>query len=166
MSDESATLDELLQALTERQRRFCELWAGECDGNGTKAAREAGYEGDDATLAVTAWRLLRNDKVRAVLTAFQENDPKIATRVERHRFLTRVMRGEETEFKPTRDEDGHLVHEPCPPSIKDRLAAQEALSKLGGECLPKKSEAESDGFDIAGVTIGDIITLANASKGK
>jgi phage terminase small subunit len=43
-----------------------------CHFNGTKAAKAAGYEGDDATLAVTASRLLRNAKVRTAIDARME----------------------------------------------------------------------------------------------
>lgn len=37
------------------------------DFNGTRAAQRAGYEGDDNTLAATASRLLRIDKIRAAI---------------------------------------------------------------------------------------------------
>ena len=47
--------------LTAKQRTFA-LEYIICK-NGTEAARRAGYAGDDATLAVTASRLLRNAKV-------------------------------------------------------------------------------------------------------
>ncbi len=51
--------------LTAKQRTFA-LEYIICK-NGTEAARRAGYAGDDATLAVTASRLLRNAKVVAFI---------------------------------------------------------------------------------------------------
>ncbi len=58
--------------LTAKQRRFVDEYI--VCLNGTEAARRAGYEGDDATLAVTASRLLRNAKVlRALDERLQEH---------------------------------------------------------------------------------------------
>lgn len=54
------------QALTDRQRKFCEAYVLN-GGNGTAAAREAGYSGTDAVLAVTATRTLGASKVRQYL---------------------------------------------------------------------------------------------------
>ncbi len=49
--------------LTGKRAVFVTCYVGEARGNGTQAARLAGYEGDDNTLAVTASQLLRNHKV-------------------------------------------------------------------------------------------------------
>jgi len=49
--------------LTGKQRAFVDHWFGDANFNGTKAARLAGYQGDDNYLAVAASRLIRNDKV-------------------------------------------------------------------------------------------------------
>jgi hypothetical protein len=117
--------------LTERQRKFVDAYMGEANGNGTKAARLAGYAGDDNTLAVAAYDLLRTPKIRSALDARLEGDPLIAGRLERTRFLTSVVRVE-----------------PCAPALKDRLAALEMLSKLAGEQVNKVALSKGDGSDL------------------
>lgn len=85
-------------SLTPKQQAFVDAYAG----NGTSAARAAGYAGDDATLATTASRLLKKAEVRAALdkrVAVVEQAKadvvaaagRIATRVERQAFWTQVM---------------------------------------------------------------------------
>lgn len=53
--------------LSARAQRFADLYTG--PGAGVWAAREAGYGGDDRTLAVTASKLLRDERVRAAIEA-------------------------------------------------------------------------------------------------
>jgi phage terminase small subunit len=51
-------LDEIfskeLPELTLKQRKFCQAFVGEANGNGVEAARLAGYKGNDLTLRVVA----------------------------------------------------------------------------------------------------------------
>src|SRR5258708_17493893 len=61
-----------LGPMTARQKRFAEAY--HAHGNGTRAAGEAGYAGDDETLAVAASRLIRNVKVRRYLLRLGKND--------------------------------------------------------------------------------------------
>lgn len=88
-------------ALTPRQQAFVDAY----QGNGTEAARVAGYAGDAQTLAVTASRLLKHAKVDeaikrrnvVVATAREqavEQAGRIATRAERQAFWTKVMLAE------------------------------------------------------------------------
>jgi len=51
----------------KKQLAFCQEYVK--DFNGTRAADRAGYTGDDATLAATASRLLKSDKVAAEIAA-------------------------------------------------------------------------------------------------
>lgn len=85
-------------ALTPRQQAFVDAYAG----NGVEAARAAGYQGDEATLATSASRLLRHAEVSAAIArrnvvveqARQEAVAvagRIATRAERQVFWTTVM---------------------------------------------------------------------------
>ena len=53
--------------LTNKQRAFIEEYLVDC--NGTRAAERAGYGGDDITLAVTASRLLKTNKVAKKIAA-------------------------------------------------------------------------------------------------
>lgn len=53
--------------LTERQRKFVNAYVSN-GRNGTAAAREAGYSGSDATLAVNASQLIRRPKVQDAIS--------------------------------------------------------------------------------------------------
>lgn len=77
------------RGLTPRQKKFCEVFTG----NGTEAARIAGYTGNDNVLGKTAHDLLRNPKVSQAIRERQEMEqrPHIAKRMERQAFWTRVM---------------------------------------------------------------------------
>jgi phage terminase small subunit len=79
-------------ALTSKQRKFIEVYAG----NGTEAARLAGYSGNDNTLAQAARELLRNPHVAAAIREREAKEmrPHIATRLQRQAFWTQVMQDE------------------------------------------------------------------------
>lgn len=100
--------------LTEKQRRFVEAYMGQAHGNGTEAARIAGYQGDENTLSTTSYRLLRNPKIAAAVEERTENDPLVLTREELQRWWSTVTRDHET-------------------TMKDRLRASELLGKSRGE---------------------------------
>lgn len=57
------------KALTLRQRRFIDAFVGSAHGNGTEAARIAGYNQTKNALGVTACRLLRKASVASVIQA-------------------------------------------------------------------------------------------------
>lgn len=83
-------------ALLPRQQRFVELY----NGNGVEAAKRAGYKGDSATLASTAYRLLRIDEVKAAIAAREEGSsllPLIMSREERQELWTRLAADPEVE---------------------------------------------------------------------
>lgn len=85
-----STLLGMAKGLTYRQRRFVAVYAG----NGTEAARIAGYTGSDETLRQTASQLLT---IPHVIEAIRKRDagevrPYIADRIERQRFWTSTMR--------------------------------------------------------------------------
>lgn len=102
--------------LTAKQQAFVDAYAG----NGTQAARAAGYTGSDATLAVTASDLLRNPNVASAIQKRQAPKKKglIASREERQAFWTRVMRSKS--FEP-----------------RDRLKAAELLGKSEADFTEK-----------------------------
>ena len=52
--------------LTAKQRAFVDQWFV-CQFNGTEAAKQAGYQGNRATLATAAYRLLRKDKIKRAI---------------------------------------------------------------------------------------------------
>ncbi len=55
------------RTLTKKQQRFVEYYVGEANGNGTKAARLAGYSGDEVATAVAASRLKRDPKIKEAI---------------------------------------------------------------------------------------------------
>jgi hypothetical protein len=60
--------------LTPKQRKFVEAFTG----NATEAARIAGYQGDDNTLGVTGYDLLRNPKIfQAIADRFPRGAPAV-----------------------------------------------------------------------------------------
>lgn len=140
--------------LTAKQQKFADSYI--IMMNGTNAARLAGYTGDDATLAVTASRLLRNDKVLAYIDgqlraytmsanevlihltdiargdiAFALNsiggiDPSEAVRVGKSHLIKRVKT--KTTIISGRGEDETEIHE-TEIEMYDRLKALELLAK-------------------------------------
>src|SRR3990172_3976689 len=85
--------------LSEKERRFCDAYAGDAAGNGAEACRMAGYKATVVSLWTNAWRLLRKVDIKRAIDARMESDPLVAGRVERLRFLTSVLRGEITDEK-------------------------------------------------------------------
>lgn len=158
-------LETLLAALTEKQRRWVQAYPGEAKGNATRASEIAGYSGGPATWAVAGYENLRNPKITAVLAAFLEGDPLTASRIEHQHFLTRVMRGEEKEKRFVRDQEGNGSFEDCPPSLRDRLVAQEALAKLGGYHVTKVAPVNSNGEDLRDVPWDQLLAVAGAKVG-
>src|SRR5688572_2040782 len=79
-------------SLTERQKRFVRAYRE--TGNATESARRAGYNGNDATLRVTASRLLANANVSSALKKAEEKAERasVASIDELHEFWSKVMR--------------------------------------------------------------------------
>jgi len=105
-----------MKELTFREKRFVELY----DGNGTKAARDAGYKGSDNVLGVSANRLLRNPKIKSAIESRQKKEISslIATRQDRQKFWTKVMNSSSEE-------------------IQARLRASELLGKSEADFIEK-----------------------------
>lgn len=114
--------------LTLKVQRFIDALMGEAEGNGTKAARIAGFKGDNNTLATTAWQLRRKQEVRDAIEARLESDPLVLSRVKRLHLLSRMAEGKEG-GKPA-----------------DRLAALKMLGVAAGEA--SANVALSGGIDL------------------
>lgn len=139
------------QPLTERQIKFVEAYTGEARGNGTKAAKMAGYSGNSATLAVTSSQLLKSAKVIAAIEQANRDirTQAIASRREIQEGLTAIARGNverELVFTPMGtpvyvdgefDEAGNPVQysKPVPPQV--RASAYETLAKMFGMLVTK-----------------------------
>jgi len=87
---------------TSKQQKFIDLY----EGNGTKAAREAGYTGDDNTLAVAAKKLLRNGKILAAIKEREIKTPqgqvtakRIASREDRQAFWTKILEDDNKDMR-------------------------------------------------------------------
>lgn len=145
------------------ERRFCEAYAGECAGNGVKAAELAGYAGDYGTRAVTASRLLKKANIRDYLASLVENDPLVPARIERLRRLGQIVRGEIPEWKMTAA--GEVIRLPTSPQMI--LAAIETLAKLGGEFVTKVAPVNSNGEDleVKAMPLAELLTLASMKVG-
>lgn len=78
---------------TLKQERFVDLYIL-YNGNATKAAWDAGYEGDDGTVRATACRLLTNHNVWALIEKRREEakSVRIGDIQERQEILTEIYR--------------------------------------------------------------------------
>lgn len=83
-------------SLSERERRFVDAYMGEAAGNGTEAARLAGYKGKPKVLQVQASRLLSKAIVQSAMTERRTalESQSIADAKERRELLTIHARGE------------------------------------------------------------------------
>lgn len=80
--------------LTLQVRRFIDAYVGSARGNGTEAARQAGYKGSKKVLGIQAVRLLGKASVRAAIEAREERRAAkgIATADERDEVLSDILR--------------------------------------------------------------------------
>lgn len=138
--DQPSGVDEL----SVFEHRFVEAYMGEAKGVGSVAVHLAGGTLNSRSAASIACHILKRPKVKQALKERIENDPLVAGRLERLRFLTAVLRGQETEVRlvvthrKSKKEGGgwetERVHTPA--SIADRIAAARDLAKAAGEHLP------------------------------
>ena len=135
--------------LSEKQRRFVDLYMGEAAGNATEAARLAGYKGSDGTLRVVAAENLSKPNIQAAIRERVSKRPEVASRDERQEFYTSIMRG----VDPYSRDDG----EPIP--IKDRLKACETLGKMQGDFL-ERHEVKLTGETTTTLRMGELSDAA------
>ncbi len=76
--------------LTHKQGMFIRYYTGEAHGNGTEAARLAGYGGDSDTLKVTASRLLKHPVVSEGIKDFLETH--VITQIEVAQAAAEIVR--------------------------------------------------------------------------
>jgi phage terminase small subunit len=122
-------------ALNARQRAFVEAYCG----NATEAAITAGYS--KKTAASIGERLLRNVEIKEALKEREKErlSSLIATREERQRFWTSMMR----------DEDRKEA---------DRLKASELLAKSEGDFLDRAELSGPNGTPLAPPIIQVVFT--------
>ena len=123
-----------MRILTERQKRFAELYVEY--SNATRAYKEAGYKvTNDNQVAANSYKLVRTPKVAAHIAELvaKISSKRIASATEVMEYLTKVMRGEDTEqmvvVAGTGDgcSEARTVDKEI--SAKDRVKASELLGK-------------------------------------
>lgn len=89
---EAHALLEMAQSLglTDKQRVFSEAYVADPERNGTAACRVAGYQGDDATLAVQASRALNIAKVKSYISALLATAHALAEKRTGRKILSAV----------------------------------------------------------------------------
>jgi phage terminase small subunit len=114
--------------LTTKQRKFVRLYCG----NGTEAARLAGYQGSEDVLAHMAEDNLRKPHIAEAIQKRESEEmaPLIAARKDRQEFWTEIM-----------DSTGI--------EIAERLRASELLGKSEGDFLTKIEHSGSLGLSEA-----------------
>jgi hypothetical protein len=115
-----AAREKEMKRLTEKQRRFVDAYMGPAQGNGTEAARLAGYRGSDDTPASVARENLRKPLIRKAVDARVEADPAVADRDRRQRFWTWAMLE-------------------CQLGIGYRLEASEPLARSQGDSVERRT---------------------------
>lgn len=134
--------------LTAKQRLFADEYIK--SGNATQSYIKAGYSVKSEKVAsVNATRMLRNAKVKSYIDAKMAKieSHKIADAKEVLQYLTRVLRGKETEEIPDSVDGGTIKR---PPLIKDRTVAAREIMKRYPLDDPmvaaqlKKLQAEAD----------------------
>lgn len=115
---------------TEKQRRFVEYYMGKALGNGTKAAKLAGYKGNNVTLSAVAVENLQKPLIKEMLAERRKECPAIASREELQSFWTAVVRKDKEKAK-----------------MPDRLKASEYMGKSLGVFTTKVEHSLDDDYD-------------------
>lgn len=118
--------------LTLKQKKFIAYYSG----NGTDAARKAGYQGDDNVLSSIAYENLRKPEIRAAIKARTDADiePLVATRINRQKLWSELM---------------YSKYE----STKDRLKASELLGR-----------SEADFTDVVKSKVEGVVKIVTATS--
>lgn len=119
--------DKLLKSMTAKQRRFCEEYIK--SANGTQAAILAGYS--ESSAKEIASENLTKPNIQQYVKFMQSKiqDKTIADAIEIQRYLTRIIRGEETEEVLQLDGNGFQKLVAKKPSVADRTKAAELMGK-------------------------------------
>ena len=138
---------------TALQRAFMDFYI--LEKNGTKAARLAGYKGNDNVLAVTASRLLSNAKIRAELDRrFAEHAMSANEVLER---LGDIARIDMSDFVTIRNGIPYLALDKAEQASKLRLLKKFKTGKQGVEIELYDAQAALE-------TIGKHLGLFNTVK--
>lgn len=163
MSNTPDSLETLFDALTEKQRRWVDAYAGQAKGNGTEAARLAGYAGSDAVLACVAYENRRKPQIAAVIEALTESNPLVPNRERRMRNLGMIANGRCIKTIRNPDTGVHadveMAAEP-----KDIIAANRELGLLHGDYVTKIAPTNAAGEDLSGMPWADLMAVTAHAK--
>ena len=128
--------------LTPKQKRFVDLYIGECVYNATSAARKAGYTSvSSGGMRNKANYLLKKPDVKEYLAKRQKeiDEGNVCNAKELKEFLSRCIRGEETESHYIVVRHGNkgeftdeIVEKDVPYKARDRIKAAEIMTKVLG----------------------------------
>ncbi|MFH1858384.1 MAG: terminase small subunit [Candidatus Omnitrophota bacterium] len=120
------------EGLTVMQQRFVDYY----DGNGTQAAKKAGYKNPRQ---MGSENLSKPDIKHALKTREdRRRNGHIADREERQAFWTKILRGKETQPAVVgTDGEGNSIVTEIPPKMTDRLKASELLGKSEADFTDK-----------------------------
>lgn len=133
-----------LGGLTLKEHAFVHAFCGEAQGNGTQAARLAGYKGTEGTLRNAAHKILQRPHVaKAIATFAAKAEAKgISSAVERQALLDDIVWGRVMDVVTTKD--GPIE---APASLTVRLAANRDLARMRCE-MSEKHEVEHKGAEV------------------
>jgi phage terminase small subunit len=139
--------------LTEKQARFVAAYVGPAKGNGTEAARQAGYSGNAKTLESMARENLAKPGVRQAIDrkVTETRSAETADIHEATSFLTGIMRATEgrtpivTDSGILKDETGEPITNP--PSTKERVRSAEILLRAKGAFIDKIEVKTTDAIE-------------------
>ena len=152
----------IFDKLTQKQKAF--IWEYPKDFNSTKAAKRAGYAGNEHSFTVTGSRLLRHPKVNPLirsLTAATADELGITREWllnEIQDVAAKAKRGAPkflgTEGTIARDENGEVVYEWSP---QGAARALELLAKLRGDMIERKEiDMKVVSMQLNGVEVVDV----------
>lgn len=114
-------------------RSFAMAYVGEANGNGTEAARIAGYKGNDTTLAAVSYENLRKPQIASLIEQLRSDAESklrkpIFTAAQVLEKLTDIASADWRDFVQVKYNDsGDIVSAILP--LKDQLKALELLGK-------------------------------------
>ena len=151
-----------MSKLTEKQKRFADYYIE--TGNATEAYKKAGYAvKSDAAARANASRLLTKANIKAYIDEkLKELDEKrIAKAEEVLQYLTKVMRGEETEQVVVMEGMGEGISRPV--TVKKQVSAKERIkaAELIGKRYAMWTEKQQIGGNIDVVQIIDDIPASD-----
>lgn len=122
--------------LSHKQQRFVEAYIS--TGNGTQAARDAGYSGNDNTLGTTAHKLLQRPAVKAAIHEAQAHLRQRArwSQADKLEMIERVLNGDVMETYTSKE------HGPVdgPPGLMTLLRYLQEHNRMCGHYPSEKHE--------------------------